>query len=87
MKKVVLKSQNTSVRLSGSVIKFLTPVSPELELTDEEYLEYEGQLLWLMKEGIVDVVDIEKNVQVEQEVVQEEENLEKENKNRRKKQK
>jgi len=69
MKKVILKRPDTSVRLSGSVIKFLTPVSPKLELTDEEYLEYEGQLLWLVREGIVEVVDI---VQEKQEDVVEE---------------
>jgi len=72
MKKVVLKKNDTSVRLSGDVIRFLTPVSPELEITDEEYVEYEGQLLWLIREGVVDVIDVkqdEKERQGEQEKV------------------
>lgn len=67
MKKVILKRKNTSVRLSGSVIRFLTSDSPELELTEEEYLEYEGQLIWLMREGFVDVVEVEQSVGQEEE--------------------
>jgi len=72
MKRIILKSDNTSVRLSGSVIRFLTPVSREIEITDEEYVEYEGQLLWLIREGVVDVIDVkqdEKERQGEQEKV------------------
>ncbi len=102
MKTIILKKENSSVRLSGRFgTRFLVSVvNDTFEIEDRDYLEIEGALIPLIKDGTIDVIDgkLEEQMTVSNgEVVSDEyiiknnveedteEEIEQDNKNRKKK--